>query len=341
LLLFSLISALHCTSQIGGETAFPFMDLPYNARSAALGNDFITGHDNDVNMGVINPSMLNSEMHKTISVNQALLAGGVNFGMFNYGFNLKEYGTMASYVKYVSYGKFERTNVNGTSEGTFSPIEFIVGSSFGREINKRLSIGTSANILYSQLETYSSLGVSIDFAGAFRNEEKGFLVTAMVKNIGAQITRYNSALPREKLPTEVQMAVAYKLPHAPFRISLLGHHLNQWDITYNDPNLQPTLDPLTGDTIPVSRPGFGEKLAQHFTYQLETLISERIHFRAAFDYYRRKALAISQRPGAAGISLGLGLNFSKFSIDYGFTIYSQAGFNNILTIRSDLSKWRR
>ena len=55
------------------------------------------------------------------------------------------------------------------------------------------------------------------------------------------------------LPIEVQAGASYKLKHAPFRISILGQHLNQWRVLYEDPNEQPTIDGLTGDTIPVNQ----------------------------------------------------------------------------------------
>ncbi len=339
-ILMVLLSGLSF-AQTGGNFSFPFLDLPFNARNSALGNSFITGYDKDVNMGVANPAMLNEKMRRTVSVNQALLSGGINFGMFNYGFGLKDKGTMVGYMKYVSYGKFDRTSVNGTSEGTFSPVEMIVGAGYGHTINERLSVGVNANIIYSALENYTAFGASVDFAGAYRNEEKGIVVTAMAKNIGAQFDAYVPGTQNGRLPLEIQAAVGYKVAHAPFRISVLAHHLNTWDLTYNDPNAQPTLDPLTGDSIPVPTAGFFEKFGRHFTYQLEGLFGKHLHVRAAFDYNRRKSLASTQRPGAAGFSFGLGLYFRRFSIDYGFMAYSHAGFNNILTLSSNLSEWRK
>lgn len=340
LLIFSIAILPAVSAQTGGENAFPFLDLYYSAQDAGLGGDFITGAGDDISMGVNNPSLLNDKMEKGASISQALHAGGINHGMFNYGFGLKDHGTMVGYIKYVNYGKFERTGINGLSEGTFSPFEMIAGAGFGKQLNPRLSIGAKANLIYSQLESYTSLGASVDFAGTYHNEEKGFLATVHVKNFGYQFMAHTAGK-RKALPVDFQMAAAYKLPHAPFRITLLAHHLNKWDITYNDPNLVPTIDPLSGDTIPVPRTGFMGKLGNHFSYQLEMNLSKTIHVRAAFDYHRRKQLGLEQRPGAAGLSFGLGLHFNKFNLDYGFLIYSQAGFNNILTLSTNLSKWRR
>lgn len=339
LIIFAALSTA-ATAQTGGGNAFPFIDLYYSAQDAGLGGNFITGAGDDISMGVNNPSLLNEKMEKGASVSQALHAGGINHGMVNYGFGLKDQGTMVGYIKYVNYGKFERTAINGVSEGTFSPFEMIAGAGYGKQLNKRLSVGAKANIIYSQLETYSSIGASVDVAGTFHNEEKGFLATVHVKNFGYQFKAHTPDQ-RKPLPVDFQLAAAYKLPHAPFRITILAHQLNRWDITYNDPNLQPTIDPLSGDTIPVPRAGFLEKLGNHFAYQLEINLSKSLHVRAGFDYHRRKQLGLEQRPGAAGLSFGLGLHFSKFSLDYGFLVYSQAGFNNILTLSTNLGKWRR
>jgi len=330
-----------CFGQTGGINSFAFLDLTYNARSAGLGGDFISVLDNDVNMGIANPSLLNTTMHKDISFSSSLLPGGLNHGMLGYGFDVKQLeSTMAGYIKYISYGTFERTAVNGVSEGTFSPFEMIAGAAIGKQVNKRISLGANLNFLYSQLETYSSLGASVDFAATYRLEEHDFLVTMLAKNIGYQFKGYTKGN-RAPLPVEVQLAASYKVKHAPFRLTVLAHHLNQWDLTYNDPTAQPTVDPLTGDSIPVQRAGWFEKLGRHFTYQLEILAGKNIDLRIGFDYNRRKELALEQRPGIAGFSFGVGLHFTKFRLDYGFTAYSAAGYGNMITLSTNLSKWRK
>lgn len=340
LFIATIIGLQSLNAQIGGQHSFPLLDLQFNARSAALGGDFISVRDKDVNIGINNPSLLNSEMNNSIGLNHALQAGGIQYGMVNYAFQFKEQGTASAYIKYVDYGKFNRTATNGVEEGTFTPFEMITGIGFGKILNPRISVGGNAYLLYSQLETYSSFGAGMDLSGSFVNEEKGFLFTALVKNAGIQLKKYTSS-ERAPLPIEFQMASSYKLAHAPFRFSVLVHHINKWDLTYNDPNAKPTIDALTGDTIAVPKAGFAEKLARHFTIQTEILLTKNIHIRVGFDYNRRKELMLVERPGIAGFSVGTGLYFSKFSLDYGFVVYSGAGFNNLLTFTTNLSKWRR
>lgn len=341
LLFFFTASLAPIQAQLGGSYAFPFIDLSYSARSTALTGDYISVKDGDINIGVNNPSLLSSEMTKKISLSQSLMTGGVNIGMTAYGFDVKKLGTFSTYIKYVNYGKFDRTAINGTNEGTFRPFEMVAGAGLGHQLNERLSVGANLNLIFSQLETYTSFGASVDFAGTYYNEEKQFMVTAMAKHVGAQFKSFANNGNRGTLPTEVQAAVSYKLAHAPFRLSLLAHHLNKWDLTYNDPTLQPTIDALTGDTVPVPRAGFGEKLARHFSYQIEAPISEKFHLRVGFDYHRRRSLALEQRPGAAGFSFGTGLYFRRFNLDYAFLIYSAAGFNHQLTLSINTQEWRK
>jgi hypothetical protein len=50
---------------------------------------------------------------------------------------------------------------------------------------------------------------------------------------------------------------------------------------------------------------------------------------------------LEQRPGVAGFTFGVGLYFKRISIDYGFSVFSRAGFNNMLTLSTNLSRWRK
>lgn len=334
------IAPLGLLAQTGGNHTFALLDLPFSARSAALGTDFITVKDEDLNLTVSNPALYNARMHNHIGFNQALLASGINYGMVSYARAYKNDITGGASLRYVSYGKQDRRDEAGTQIGSFSPAEFIFGAGLGKQLNPQLSIGANLNLIYSQLESYSALGASVDLAGAYELEEANLLVTALVKNAGYQFKSYTEKN-RASLPAEFQMGVSHKLKHAPFRFSLLMHHINKWDITYSDPNAKPTIDPLTNDTIPVKTAGFGQKLAHHFTYQAEVLISKNIHFRTAFDYHRRQEMRVAARPGLAGFSFGLGLYFKRFSVDYGFSVFSAAGYSNMISLTTNLDKWKR
>lgn len=337
--LFILSIVVSANAQMGGQQSFALLGLEYNARSAGLGGNFITAKDQDINLAVTNPSLLNEKMHKSISVNHAFHAGGINYGGFSYGHQLKENHLISAHVRYVSYGAMSRTDKNGTQMGEFSPFEYILGAGYGYQLNPRISVGANLNLIGSHLETYNSYGASVDLAGTYQNEKESILVTAVYKNVGTQFNIY--AEKRAPLPANFLLGFSFKLKHAPFRFSILAHHLNKWDLSYTDPSAKPQTDLLTGEIIPVKRAGFLQKLAQHFTYQVEIIASKNLHFRAGFDYYRRQSLKLEAKPGIAGFTFGVGFYFKRFSFDYGLAIYSKAGFNNMLTISSNIGKMKK
>ncbi len=342
-LTISLVALFICLTghaQTGGTNSFAFLDLPFNARSLGLGTDFITVKDQDLNLGVSNPSLINPQMNKRASFSQALVPGGINFGMASYARTLKNDFTGVGHIRFVDYGKMTRRDEYGNEQGVFKPMDVILGASVAKPFSPRLSVGASLNLIYSNLASYSSLGASIDFAGNYYNEEKEFLVTQLVKNAGYKFKGYTKQK-HDPLPVDLQLGVSKKLAHAPFRFSVLMHSLNRWDLSYVDPNAQPTIDALTGDTIPVPTASLIDKIGRHFTFQTEVLISKNIHFRAAFDLQKRQELKLENRPGASGFSFGLGLYFKKFTVDYGFGIVSRAGFQHMISLSTDLSLWRK
>ena len=159
---FTLLSITFISSaiaQTGGTTVFPSLKLDYSAREAGLGGHFITVKDNDINMGVNNPSMLNDTMHQHITFQHAIYVAGINYGSLAYGHSFGKKGTLSAFAKYVGYGQFERTDPLGNVNGTFSAGDFIFGAGYGYKFGKYFSIGANLNFVVSQLESYSSFGM--------------------------------------------------------------------------------------------------------------------------------------------------------------------------------------
>lgn len=334
-----LFSGFKVYSQTGGQFSFPFLSLDYNARTAAIGGYFVAVADDDVNQGLANPALINNQMNKSISVSQAFLAGGVNYGLAAYANNVWK-GVFTSNVRYVDYGEFQRTEPNGQVNGTFRPLEYAVGVGYGQFLGPVLSVGANINLIGSNLENYSAYGTSIDFAGAYHHPNKLFTASVCVKNAGFKFKNYSSN-DNGILPTDFQLAAAYKLAHAPFRFNLVLHHLNRWDLTYYDPFALPTYDALTGDTIPVPKANFVEKLARHSLISTELLLSKSLVVRMGFNYHRRQEMKLLERPGISGMSLGLGFKSKLFRIDYGFVFYSKAGNNQVISLSSSIDKWKK
>jgi len=338
LILSFLLTPFFAFSQSAvGSNGFAFLNGNYSARSAAMGGKTISIYDNDLSLATDNPAILNEKMNGMIHVNQGLLPAGINFGAVNYAIKTK-IGVFAPSVKYVNYGKFTETDETGRVLGNFSATDFSVGTNFGRSLNKVIHLGANFQFLGSNLDMYSAYGMSLGFGVLMTHPNELISGGLTVRNIGFIFKEYTSNA-KTSLPIDLQAAFSFKLKHAPFRFSILGHHLNKWIIVYQDPTLKPTFDALTGDTIPVPTAGFGEKLANHFNFQVELLASKSVQIRAGFDYHRRQQLKLIDRPGLAGFSFGVGMRFKKISLDYGFMVFSKAGQNHSIGISTQISDW--
>ncbi|OIQ35894.1 MAG: hypothetical protein BM555_03850 [Crocinitomix sp. MedPE-SWsnd] len=327
LLTFSIVLTSLSFGQQGGLHTFQFLDLDFNSRSMALGGDFIALKDGDIDLSVANPASITSSMDNKISLNHFVYPSGINYGQLAYAKNFEKVGTFVGHLRYVNYGKFTRTDETGTEQGSFTAGDYALGAGYSHELNKYFSIGANFNMLFSHYETYTSFGVGVDMATIFHDEKSNITASLIARNIGYQIKGFTKSN-HEALPIEVLAGISYKFHHAPFRLSLMGTDLTNWDLTYNDPTLVPTVDQLTGDTIAVPRASFVTKLAYHTNFGVEILPNENFFIRAGFNFGRRNGLGVENRKGASGISFGLGLKTTNFVFNYGISFYSAAGISN-------------
>ena len=324
--------------QVGGQNTYQFLDLDFNARSLALGGDFIALKDGDINLAVANPASIKEKMDNDLALNHFIYPAGINYGQLAFGKTFEKAGTFVGHLRYVSYGQFTRTDETGIEQGTFTAGDYSLGAGYGRQLNERFSVGANLNLIFSHLETYTSFGFGVDVASTYYNEEANLTATVMARNIGYQIKGYTSDN-NEPLPLEVLAGISYKFHHAPFRLSLMGTDLTTWDLTYTDPSIGPSIDQLTGDTIPPPSASLVQKIAYHTNFGFELVPSDNFFFRVGFNYQRRDALGIVDRKGASGFSFGLGIRTKRFEFNYGLSFYSAAGASNVFGITTNFSSW--
>jgi hypothetical protein len=328
--LFSACLALGAFAQLGGDRVFRVLDIPSSARIAALGGTQIAVFDNDLNLGIFNPSLLNASMGRQLSLSYLPYVDGVNIGYASYGQHFDSIKTTFSgTVQYVDYGTFTRTDETGAETGTFKAGEYVVQVGAGHAIDSLFSVGGSLKYVSSQLESYRASGVAMDLGGTFNKRSAGLTVSAMVRNLGTVTRSYTDE--DEKMPMQVQVGLTYKFKHAPFRLGLMLNNLQVWDLTYVDPNADVSIDPTTGEPI-VDKVTFAEKALMHVVPNVEILLSQNFMLRMGYDYRRRQELAIAGKPGLSGFSFGAGLRVSKLHVSYAFAQFNPAGASNTITL---------
>ncbi len=314
LILFS-VTSITTFAQIGGNGVYQVLNVTPSARIAALGGNLITAYDRDINIGFQNPAMLNKEMDKQLALNYLNYFADINQGYFAYAKHYDSVGTFAAGVQYLNYGQFTQTDAAANITGTFTASDVVFQLGYGRTKGK-WAYGSNFKVVYSQLETYNSLGVALDLAGAYVNTKKLFTATFVARNIGTQIVSYVPGN-TEKLPFEIQLGVSKKLEHAPFRFSLIAHNLQRPDISYVNPNARNVqIDFATQEAV-VEDVSTGDKIMRHIIVGTEMVFSKNFNIRFAYNHQRRREMALPDSKGFTGFSWGFSLKLFKMNVSYG------------------------
>lgn len=333
-----LLFLTNAFGQSGGKGAYAFLNLPFAARTAALGGNAISTKDDDINLSFQNPSLLESSMHNKFAFNYINYFTDVNYGYSSYGRHFENTGTFSVGMQFLNYGKFTSADETGLLAGQFKAADYSLNFSYARNLDSVFTLGATLKTIYSVLENYTSFGSAVDVAGTYHNKEHLFTAAAVIKNIGYQWKPYRPDN-REELPFEMQIGISKKLAKAPFRFSLVGHNLQVWDLTYEDPaNPTLTVDPLTGENIKQNKTKiFGDKLMRHIIAGGELMLTKNFHLRVGYNYLRRQELKVSTRPAMVGFSFGFGFKVSKFNLSYGRAAYHLAGASNHFSITTNFS----
>lgn len=331
--------AISASGQLGGQTAFRILDIPMSARSAALGGNYIAVMDNDLNLGVFNPGLLNEGMRSQVALSYLPYVAGINMGYVGYAHHSDSLGaTFSGSVQYVNYGTFTRTDETGAELGEFRAGEYVIQVGAGMPLDSLFSVGANMKFITSNLDTWNSTAWAIDVGGVFHKPSKGITVSALLRNLGYQTSTFTDT--REKLPFQVQLGTTYKFKHAPFRLGLMFEQLQQWDLSYDDPNAVTQVDPITGEVLVDEETGF-ERFMLHVVPSAEILLGEHFMFRVAYNYRRRQEMVLAAKPSLTGVSFGVGLRVSKLHVSYGYSQFNLAGISNTFSIAARFADFKK
>jgi hypothetical protein len=325
-------------AQIGGDNTFEFLNLVPSAHAAALGGNAIATRTDDLSLIYQNPALLDASMNNEMQLSFSDYFEKINFGQIGYAHNFDKPGMLAATFHYINYGSFKSTDEAANDLGTFSAGEYSLGLSWSKPLDSLFYIGASIKGIYSKLESYSSTGVASDIAGIYISKNKSFCAALVAKNIGRQLSQYESN-GTEPLPFETQIGISKKLLKAPFRFGVTWQHLEIFDITYNDPSVGKT-DALTGEKKDNSI-SFFNKCVRHVVLNTELVFSKNFNIRIGYNFQRRSELSNENHRGLVGLSGGFGIKISKFMLDYAHAVFHLKEATNQFTIGfriSDFSK---
>lgn len=327
------------SAQIGGERVYGFVNLPASSRAMAAGGNLITVKDKDVSLAFHNPSLLNADMHNRFSVSTCIYFADIIFGNVNYARHYDSIGTFQAGLQYVAYGTMQRTDINGQTFGRFSAGDYAlnVGGSWNFD---KYTFGANVKYMLSQLESYRSHGAALDLAASYTDTAKLFTATIVIKNIGMQFKPYYKGN-REPIPFELQAGFSKRFKHLPFRMSVVFHDLQNFNIRYEDPALQEDNTFLTGDTAEdkTTAGDVFDEIARHMIFGGEFYFGKAVIVGFGYNHQRRQEMTFETKKGLAGFSFGVTINIKQFSIGFSRARYHVAGASNFISIGVNPNGW--
>ncbi|MDX5419136.1 MAG: type IX secretion system protein PorQ [Hymenobacteraceae bacterium] len=332
ILLFLILSLpLPGWAQVGGQRGFPFLQLPGNARVAALGGVNVSAPGHDVNMVASNPALLNGKMDRQLSLTYIGYLADIKQSNLAYAFNTARYGRWAASLNYLNHGDFVQRDPTGMEEGSFSVSDYTLSLSHARQV-EAFTLGATAKLAVSSMAGDKAVGLLADIGGAFQHPEHDLSVGLVFKNIGYQVSTFSGA-DRQAMPFDAHLGASYKPAHMPVRLSLTAHHLYQFDVVYLDPNAPARLD-ANGNKIEEEKK-IGDQIARHFVVGTEFIFSNNFQVRAGYNHLRRKELRLDSNAGGAGFSMGAMLRVRTFELSYGSAFFHPSGGTHYITIGTD------
>lgn len=307
--------------------AFHSLALPFSARSAVL-NQPIAIYDKDVEIGIINPSVLNPQNHGNLSLNFVDYFADIHFLSVAYAFPFRNFGTMAVCVKSIGYGEFIETDYTSQSYGKFGANEQIASVNLSKSLSNRWQMGSSVKTIISNLENYQSVALVGDLSILYTNFQKNLFVSLLARNYGRQLTTYANT--KEGVPFHLDLGLSKQLEHLPFLFTLNYRQIQKW-------NLNPDLNITDEEQSELST--FSKSFFSHLDLGGELTLFKHIKLRAGFNPKRRQELKLNSYTGMVGFSWGIGVQFTHFSIDYGRSTYHLHGSPNYFSFSTDFSKF--
>jgi hypothetical protein len=329
LIAFLLLSLKLCpvaAQTLGGNAVFSFLDLPNSPQLTALGginNSVITG---DAGPSFANPALLRPSMHGQIDANFSSLYGGVrNYNCWAVVHSTKWQTSFAAGVNFLDYGDIIQTDPAGNILGNIRPNDYVAQIAASRQYEKKWHYGVTVKFIHSMYGYYRSSGAALDIGFNYYDSARLLQAGLTLRNMGIQFQPYQGTS-RGDLPFDLSLGITKRLSKAPIQFSFTAHHLQQFNIRYDDT----AFNNSNGFDQNNKNSSFTiDKIFRHIILAAQIFPEDRVEITLAYNYLRRKELNIGEAGnGFTGFSLGLGVLLKKLELRYARGFYTNtAGYN--------------
>lgn len=304
----TIITALLVTLVQAQESqeVYSFLRLPVSAHVAALGGDNITLTDDDPTVIFHNPSLLSNVTDKSLNLNYMTYMEGCKTASASFVKTYNERATWGVAAQYMDYGTMKETTVENIQMGTFSARNIAVAASLSYLLSDKFSGGITTRFISSHIASYNSAAIAFDLGANYFDEEKGWSLSAVAKNLGGQVKAYEDDF--ERIPLDLQLGVAKRLIGSPLRLSVTLTRLNNWD----------------------------QGFIKHLNIGADLLLGENIYVAAGYNFRRSSDMKINDDDGdsnhGAGFSIGAGLHLERFKLQAAYAKYHVSASSLLINV---------
>lgn len=328
-------------AQLGGNSTYNFLTLHASARAAALGGSAINNPATDLNLSSSNPALLNQDFSKQMTFSYVKYLADIGSGYIGAAFHsdtLKT--TFSAGLQYIDYGNFKRMSPDGTDLGNFTAGEYCIQLGAAKTIGQ-FQVGSTAKLIYSNLESYQSIGIAADLAAAWFDSKRLSMATLVVSNIGSQLTTYTGSN-LENIPLNIQLGYSKKFEHSPLRIGVIAQHLEKMgNLLYQIENRNNNnIDLETG--LPIQE-NFSllDHVMSHLIINGELVLTKNFNLRIGYNHLKRRELALTDSKGTSGYTWGFGIKINRFQLHYGSGAFMGGQNTNHFSIITNLEEFKK
>lgn len=294
------------------SNAYDFLEIPTSAHAYGLGGTNIALISDDVTLTDQNPALLGPEIEMQLAFNYMLYMQSGNFAGVRFGKAAGERGAWSAGIRYLNYGSIPGYEADGTPSGSFTPQDVVFEGTYSHDFTDRLRGGINMKMIYSSYEIYNAFAMAVDVGINYYDDEKDLSLSAVLKNMGGQIKRFDEAYNR--LPFDFQLGYMQGLGSSPFSLSITATHLTKWKLPY----YAHEKDKENGGLELKSN--FMSDLFRHLIFGLQFQPSDKFYIDLGYNYKTRTDMATYQRNFLSGFSLGLGFRLKSLGIDLAYAM---------------------
>jgi hypothetical protein len=305
LALWAVPSAARSIHDQTGTSAFSFLRIGVGARAAALGGAYVS-LSQDASALYWNPAGLTQLESHQLTVGYVNYLLDIQSGFLGYVLPPRGDLRLGAALNYFSYGEFQKTTVEnpgGDGLGTFGAMDMALSFSGAYLLERGVSVGASAKIIYSKIEDYSSDAYAVDLGGLYPLTNGRTRIGASIQNLGFQRSGYLSDH-TDGLAPVFRLGASHRLQGLPLLLSVdlfkpADHHLNV---------------NLGGEFLPI----------------------EDVSLRLGWSSLGQDQKVGTDRDNLAGFSGGLGVGWQRYYLDYAYSSQAELGDVHRATLSLDL-----